>query len=159
MNVTIDILNDSDSRWLPNPDDCQTWITSALAAASYNEDCGISLKYVSEAESGELNESYRGKSTATNVLSFPADIPEEIASQLGYRPLGDIVICPDILEAEAVVQGKTLIAHWTHLLTHGVLHLLGYEHEEEEEAEQMEALEILILKNNGFENPYTIKQS
>jgi probable rRNA maturation factor len=58
-----------------------------------------------------------------------------------------------------MAQGKTLIAHWTHLLTHGVLHLLGYEHEEEEEAEQMEALEILILKNNGFENPYTIKQS
>lgn len=159
MNVTIDILNESGSRWLPEPDDCKTWITSALAAANYNEDCGVSLKYVSEAESAELNENYRGKASATNVLSFPADLPKEIASQLGYSPLGDIVICPAVLEAQAIAQGKTLLTHWVHLLTHGVLHLLGYEHEEEDEAQKMEALEVLILKNNGFDNPYAITQS
>ena len=159
MNVTIDILNESGSRWLPELADCETWITSALAAASYNEDCGISFKYVTEEESAELNESYRGKASATNVLSFPADLPREIASQLGYSPLGDIVICPAVLETEAIAQGKTLLAHWVHLLTHGALHLLGYDHEKEDEAQKMEALEVLILKNNGFENPYTITRS
>lgn len=154
MNVTIDILDESDSQWLPNPDDCNTWITSALTAAGYTEDCGISLKIVSEVESGALNEDYRGKASATNVLSFPANLPVEIAAQLGYRPLGDIVICPNVLASEAADQGKALTAHWAHLLSHGVLHLLGYEHEIEVEAQKMEALEILILKNNGFKNPY-----
>lgn len=154
MNVTVETLSDCDSSWLPSDAQCEFWITNALTTANYNKNCGISLKFVNEAESGALNSSYRGKSNATNVLSFPADLPVEVSNQLDYLPLGDIVICPSVLEREAQEQAKTIEAHWSHLLTHGVLHLLGYEHDNDKDAREMESLEVKSLKQNGFADPY-----
>lgn len=154
MNVIIDILNETENHWLPDTQTCERWVSSALATACYTEKSGISLKFVSDAESKELNSNYRGKDSSTNVLSFPAQLPEAIAAQLDHRPLGDIVICPSVVETEARDQGKILEAHWAHLLNHGVLHLLGYEHENDEDAQHMESLEIASLKLLGFDNPY-----
>lgn len=154
MNVIIDILDESEDHWLPDTQSCERWIGSALAVACYTEKSAISLKFVDESESKALNSSYRGKDSSTNVLSFPAHLPEEVAAQLEHRPLGDIVICPSVLETEARDQAKQLEAHWAHLLNHGVLHLLGYEHENDEDALRMESLEIASLKQLGFNNPY-----
>ena len=102
----------------------------------------------------DLNEHYRARSGPTNVLSFPAEIPRVVVSQLPSRPLGDIAICATLVEKEAELQDKSLDAHWAHLAPHGFLHLLGYDHQESEESEEMEALEIRILASLGFPNPY-----
>ena len=97
-----------------------------------------------------LNVSFRGKDKATNVLSFPAaDLPEG-----PQRPLGDLVICPDVLRAEAREQNKKLRAHWAHLVVHGALHLVGYDHERPVDAQRMERREIDVLRRLGFPNPY-----
>lgn len=98
----------------------------------------------------QLNANYRGKDGATNVLSFPADLPAELDLPL----LGDIVICAPVVIAEADQQGKTASAHWAHMTVHGTLHLLGYDHVKEEEAEIMEALESAILRQLDYSCPY-----
>ena len=98
----------------------------------------------------QLNAHYRGRDYATNVLSFPADLPEELEVPL----LGDVVICAPVVRDEARDQGKTLAAHWDHMLIHGVLHLLGYDHESDHEAQEMEALEIRALASLGWTDPY-----
>jgi probable rRNA maturation factor len=111
---------------------------------------------VDEVESEHLNSVYRGQHNATNVLSFPAEVPPIFSRQLEINILGDIVICPAILQREADEQGKSPEAHWTHLLIHGVLHLLGYDHETDITAATMEQLEINILEKLGFPNPYLV---
>lgn len=116
----------------------------------------ISLRFVDEAESAALNSQYRGKDSSTNVLSFPAALPETMRRQLESVPLGDIVICPAVVEKEAAAQGKSLEAHWAHMLIHGCLHLLGYGHESSRQASDMESLEIRIMEGLGFDNPYLI---
>jgi probable rRNA maturation factor len=105
---------------------------------------------VDEPESRALNERYRGKDRPTNVLSFPAELPEELDIPL----LGDIVICAPLVAEEASSQGKPVEAHWAHLVVHGVLHLLGHDHQLESEAREMEALEVELLASLGFPNPY-----
>jgi probable rRNA maturation factor len=110
----------------------------------------VSVYIVDEAESQELNSQYRGKDKPTNVLSFPADIPEEV----GVPLLGDLVVCAPVVEREAQEQGKTLNAHWAHMLVHGTLHLLGYDHLEDDEAEVMEALETRLVTQLHFPAPY-----
>lgn len=154
MTVTVDILNESDGHWLPDSESCERWICSALTQACYTIESVVSVKFVNEAESKSLNSDYRGKHKATNVLSFPADLPKEVLAQLDQPPLGDIVICPRVVETEAIEQNKSLEAHWAHLLTHGTLHLLGFEHEDPADAERMETLEIASLKLLGYANPY-----
>ena len=105
---------------------------------------------MARAESRRLNARYRGRDRPTNVLSFPAErIPGAPA-----QPLGDLVICPAVLRAEARLQGKSLRAHWAHLIVHGTLHLLGYDHEDSGEAQRMERREITLLRRLGFANPY-----
>jgi probable rRNA maturation factor len=105
---------------------------------------------VDEKESTELNETYRLKSGPTNILSFPVEIPEEIELNL----LGDLVICAPVLEKEALEQNKALLNHWAHIVIHGVLHLMGYDHIEDDEAELMEGKEITLLSHLGIKNPY-----
>ena len=108
------------------------------------------LKIVDELEAKSLNKQYRNIDKATNVLSFPAEIP----SQVGINFLGDIVICAQVVNREAQEQGKVLSSHWAHLLVHGLLHLQGFDHEDNKAAEKMEALEIEILQNLNIPNPY-----
>ena len=156
MNATVDITNDSDARWVPEQSLCEDWLNSALETVKHTSPCNISLKFVDQATSAELNGQYRGEQSATNVLSFPAVFPDALAQQLDILPLGDIVICPEVLEREAKQQSKDARAHWAHLLTHGLLHLLGFDHETAECADTMEHLEIKALERLGFPNPYLV---
>ena len=157
MPYQVDIEVVSESTQVPDSADIERWISAALdnvfsdrALADESNEAEISVYIVDEAESQTLNHQYRQQEKPTNVLSFPADIPEE----LGIPLLGDLVICAPVVEREAAEQGKTLAAHWAHMLVHGTLHLLGYDHIEDAEAEEMEALETKILGDLGFPAPY-----
>ena len=131
-------------------------IETALRYIDVNQDCEIGIACVDNDESHKLNLEYRQKDKPTNVLSFPSDIPEEVLPMLDAWPMGDLVICIPVVLQEAIDQSKTPIEHFTHMLVHGVLHLMGYDHETSDaDAEEMEALEIKILAKLGFDNPYT----
>jgi probable rRNA maturation factor len=110
----------------------------------------LTIRIVDELESAELNEMYRNKKSATNVLAFPFEVDENVELKI----LGDLVICSQIVAAEALQQSKTKIEHWAHLIIHGVLHLQGYDHLSPAPAEEMENLEIKILDTLGYQNPY-----
>ena len=125
-----------------------TWARAALGPRIGAVELAVRL--VPPAEIRRLNRHYRGKDSATNVLSFPASVGRDVQP----RPLGDVVICPAVLRREAREQGKTLRAHWAHLTVHGVLHLIGYDHEADDEARRMERREIAVLRRLGFANPY-----
>ncbi|MDN8338423.1 rRNA maturation RNase YbeY [Acinetobacter baumannii] len=130
-------------------------IEITLRHVGYKEDCEIGIACVDLEESHQLNLQYREKDKPTNVLSFPSDIPEEVLPMLDALPLGDLVICIPVVLQEAVEQKKTAQNHFAHLLVHGVLHLLGYDHEtSDEDAEEMEGLEIEILAKLNIANPY-----
>lgn len=130
-------------------------IETTLRHVDVQQDCEIGIACVDHAQSHELNLQYRQKDKSTNVLSFPSDIPEEVLPALEAFPLGDLVICIPVVLDEAKQQNKQPLDHFTHMLVHGTLHLLGYDHEiSEEDAEEMEALEIEILAKLGLENPY-----
>lgn len=149
MTYQIDIENNSKSLLIPSSQKCEEWIAAALKDQQILE-AEVSVYIVDEEESQELNSQYRGKEKPTNILSFPADIPEEV----GVPLLGDLVICAPVVEGEAAEQNKNLQAHWAHLLIHGSLHLLGYDHIEDDEAELMEAIETKIVTSLGFPAPY-----
>ncbi|MEA1231344.1 rRNA maturation RNase YbeY [Acinetobacter sp. IRS14] len=130
-------------------------IETTLLHVGYKEDCEIGVACVDLAESQQLNLQYREKDKPTNVLSFPSDIPEEVLPMLDALPLGDLVICIPVVLQEALEQKKTAQNHFAHLLVHGVLHLLGYDHEtSDEDAEEMEGIEVEILAKLNIENPY-----
>ena len=149
MTLDLDLQIALDLPGLPAESDFRRWAEAALAGAGYARDAELTIRVVNEAEGAALNEIYRHKPGPTNVLSFPFAAPPEVESAL----LGDIVICAPVVLREAVVQSKTPDAHWTHLVAHGVLHLLGYDHDETQ-AEAMESLEILILAGLGYPDPY-----
>lgn len=112
----------------------------------------LCIRIVNEKESAQLNQHYRHKSGSTNVLSFPADVPAGLAIPL----LGDIVICAAVVNREARAQGKTRSAHWAHMVVHGSLHLLGFDHIRNRDATKMEEQEVKILHKLGFSNPYSL---
>ncbi len=149
MTLELDLQIALDLPRLPAETDFRRWAEAALAGADHRQDAELTLRIVNEAESAALNETYRHKQGPTNVLSFPFEAPPEVDSTL----LGDIVICAPVVLREAIVQGKSPEAHWAHLVAHGVLHLLGYDHDEAQ-AEAMESLEIRILAGLGFPDPY-----
>lgn len=128
----------------------QRWLDTALALLHIDEALEVTIRLVDNAEITGLNKDYRGKDAPTNVLSFPCewDLPET------PRLLGDIVIAVEVVNQEAKAQKKKIEAHWAHITIHGLLHLLGYDHIEDEEAEEMETLECQILATLGFPNPY-----
>jgi probable rRNA maturation factor len=134
--------------WLPAAREFRRWAAAALGARSRGRE--ISVLLVGPARSRALNARYRGRDQATNVLSFPA--PPGAAAACGL--LGDLVICPAVLRAEAHAQHKSAHAHWAHLVVHGVLHLAGYDHERKDEAVRMERREIRVLRELGVANPY-----
>jgi|ERR1700728_430746 probable rRNA maturation factor len=133
--------------WLPAAREFRRWAAAALGARSRGRE--ISVLLVGPAASRALNARYRGRDQPTNVLSFPA-APGAAASGL----LGDLVICPAVLRAEAHAQHKSAQAHWAHLVVHGVLHLAGYDHERKDEAVRMERREVRVLRALGVANPY-----
>lgn len=147
--IELDLQVASDAGRLPAEADFQAWC--ALALRQRSADSELTIRLVDEAEGRELNRTWRGKDYATNVLSFPADVPDEL---LDIPLLGDLVICVPVVEREAVEQGKTQEAHWAHLVIHGCLHLLGYDHIDDEEAEEMESLERILLAELGHPDPY-----
>ncbi len=149
MTLTVDIQCAS-AEPVPDEDDLRGWIAAALASQQARGDTEISVRLVDSAEMATLNQTYRGKDGPTNVLSFPADLPPELDLPL----LGDIVICAPVVAAEALAQHKSLDAHWAHMAVHGTLHLLGYDHLEENEAITMEALESAILADLHYPCPY-----
>lgn len=134
---------------------CQAWLNAALQADLQDDFIEITLRIVDSAESQQLNRDYRGIDKPTNVLSFEFDIPPEVVipdDEPMY--LGDLVVCAPVVALEAQEQSKLLEAHWAHMLIHGGLHLQGFDHLDDDEAEEMEALEIQIMQKLGFENPY-----
>jgi len=137
--------------WAPRRTDLAAWASEALGRRAANRE--VSVRLVGRAESRKLNAHYRGKDHATNVLSFPAS-SGHAANDETALPLGDLVICPPVLRAEALDQRKPLRAHWAHLVVHGSLHLIGYEHERDADARRMERREVAVLRRLGFTNPY-----
>ena len=133
---------------LPAAQDFIDWMS--VVVPEDKQDVAITVRIVGEQESEQLNETYRHKQGSTNVLSFPADIPKEVESNL----LGDLVICVPVVEREAKEQGKDAKAHWAHMVIHGTLHLLGYDHQTKKEAQEMEDIERNILIKIGFNDPY-----
>lgn len=153
MTVTVFLDNTTDERTAPTEGQFQAWVDCALITAENKiaesvENVTISI--VDKEKSAVLNETFRSKSGPTNVLAFSYDpIPG-----FSEESLGDLAICPDILKKEAEAQGIPITAHWAHLTIHGILHLLGYDHLNDDDAAIMESLEIKALKQFGFENPY-----
>ena len=133
---------------LPTAEEIEQWAAAAVQPQS--DEVEMTVRIVDEAESHELNLNYRGKDRPTNVLSFPFECPDEVELPL----LGDLVICRQVVEREAQEQDKPVMAHWAHMVVHGSLHLLGYDHIEDDEAEEMESLETQIMTGLGFADPY-----
>jgi len=147
--------------WAPRARDISAWAATAIGRRAAGGELGV--RVVGSAESRRLNARYRGNDKPTNVLSFPpAPLPDRAnGGQIprdgrdgDLRPLGDLVICAQVVRSEAREQRKPLEAHWAHLVVHGALHLIGYDHEREAEARRMERREIAVLRRLGFANPY-----
>lgn len=148
LRLDLQVALDPAQHVLPTKRVMSRWIKTALADSG--EFAELTVRVVSAAEMAELNGTYRHKAGPTNVLSFESGHSEEEGG--GY--LGDIVLCPEVVEREASEQNKALEAHWAHMLVHGTLHLLGYDHIDESEAQQMEKLEVDIMKTLKFSDPY-----
>jgi len=148
LSITLDLQVITTDQQIPELDQIQQWLDAALLPEHDNIE--LTIRIVDKIESQTLNHQYRGIDKATNVLSFPFEVPEGITLNL----LGDLVICAEIVANEAQQQHKTFTEHWAHMVIHGCLHLLGYDHIDDNDAEEMENLEIDILSKLGFNNPY-----
>ncbi|MDN2481773.1 rRNA maturation RNase YbeY [Vibrio astriarenae] len=149
MSIALDLqLAVEDESTLPTQLQFQQWLEAAITL--FQPQAEVTVRIVDEQESHQLNHEYRGKDKPTNVLSFPFETPPGIELDL----LGDLIICRQVVEREAQEQNKPLHAHWAHMVVHGSLHLLGYDHIEDDEAEEMESLETEIMQKLGFEDPY-----
>lgn len=150
MKIIIDRQVATSLTNIPDAAELTRWVTAALQADQTTDDCELTVRFVDPDEGQQLNNEFRGRDYATNVLSFPfdTDIP------LPVRLLGDLVVCAPVVIAEAKEQNKTEQAHWAHMIVHGTLHLLGYDHIEDADAEHMEALERKILADLGVADPY-----
>ena len=147
--ITIQRMVSKDT--MPTPTLLKTWAKTALEKKKTGA-IELNIRIVDIAEITLLNHRYRNKNKPTNVLSFPLDMPEESGETC--KTLGDIVVCADVVNQEALSQGKSANAHWAHMIVHSTLHLLGYDHETDEDAAIMEPEEIHILAGLGFNNPY-----
>jgi probable rRNA maturation factor len=148
MTIDVDVQNATAFEPLPEDSQFDLWVNTVLQEKN---DVELTLRLVDRDESRALNLRYRGQDKPTNVLSFPAGLP----SGLDIPLLGDIVICAPLVGEEAQAQHKSAQSHWAHLVIHGVLHLLGHDHQDEQEAMEMESIEVDLLASLGFSNPYT----
>ena len=155
MTHVVDIQIACTPTELPSEAQFQRWIDTALAEVSSNPEqfFELTIRLVNKEESQQLNKQYRGKDKPTNVLSFPFEVPDGIELNL----LGDLIICIDVMQQEAQAQNKALFDHWAHLVIHGCLHLLGFDHIDESEALEMETIEVAILHKLGIDDPYIEK--
>jgi len=151
MPVTIEMSVsenlDAEEEDIPDAALVQQWAEKACLC---DDQVITSVQIVSQDEMRELNNTWRGKNSPTNVLSFPMQSPDEVDLKI----LGDLALCADVINTEARQQHKPAQAHWAHMVVHGMLHLQGYDHIDEHQADEMEALEIRILDQLGFDNPY-----
>ena len=150
-HVDVELASDDDS--VPAADDIAAWVNRAIVAVGRESELEVSVRVVDEIEMQALNSEFRAQNKPTNVLSFPAGDISGLPSEAGI-PLGDIVICAAVVADEALQQGKSLNDHWAHMMVHGTLHLLGFDHDNDANADEMEGLEIQILNDYGIANPY-----
>lgn len=149
MAIELDLqLAVENEQNLPDEHDFQKWLSETVQL--FQQDAEVTIRLVDQQESQQLNLEYRGKDKPTNVLSFPFEVPDGIELNL----LGDLIICKQVVEKEANEQNKPLTAHWAHMVVHGSLHLLGYDHIDDDDAEEMESLETEIMEKMGFQDPY-----
>ena len=148
MSVTVDVQYEVEAG--PDEDDIRRWVEAVVAAEQNPTDVELTVRIVGIEEIAELNERYRHKTGPTNILSFPFEAPPGVELNL----LGDLVIAATVVVSEAQQQHKTETAHWAHMLVHGTLHLLGFDHRTETEAGEMEALETRVLAARGVADPY-----
>ena len=161
MNVTIDWENASNTAAIPDEKSCASWVNAAQATIAENlvptadaKPLSLGIRFVDEPESASLNSTYRNKNYATNVLSFSSELPAFALAEMDERPLGDLVICAPVVIREAGEQNKTEQSHWAHMVIHGFLHLQGFNHANDTDANVMETLEIQIMESLGFADPY-----
>lgn len=150
MSNEVDVQYATDFSHCPDANTIKSWVDAALSGQK--EHYSLSIKLIDEAEMKMLNFHFRQKAKPTNVLSFPCQLPEEMRGDM----LGDIAICAPVVQQEASLQAKSLTAHFAHMVVHGVLHLLGFDHENDSDADEMEALEATILNSLGFADPYGV---
>ncbi len=152
MNIELDLQVATAETDLPSLEQLYLWVNATLGQTHWATatEVELTIRVVDSTESQQLNNQYRHKNKPTNVLSFPSDLPSELELPL----LGDLVICAPVVVLEANQQRKSLLAHWAHMVVHGTLHLTGYDHVLEEEAEIMERLETQIVVDLGYPPPY-----
>ena len=151
MELFVD--NQTDSKEIPSDLEIAGWVSAALAIQTddYHE---LGIRIINEQDSSYLNSTYRNKGGATNILSFPC----ESSAEIDIRILGDLAICQPVVAREAMTQGKPYRSHFAHMIVHGVLHLLGYDHMVDKDAQEMEQIEIAVLAKIGIKNPYIINE-
>ena len=149
MSIELEVIRATNAAEIPSDEHFQQWVE--LATRSQPMDAELCIRVVDESESQTLNRTYRGKDTPTNVLSFPCDVPPGFPTNI----LGDLAICADVVTRESIEQNKTLEHHWAHMVIHGVLHLLGFDHINDEDAEVMESLERELLAQLHIPDPYS----
>ncbi|MBV0932463.1 rRNA maturation RNase YbeY [Marinobacterium weihaiense] len=148
MSIAVDVQYAADAPGLPSEADFTHWIETVLTDRKVEGE--VCIRIVEADESQALNAEYRGKDKPTNVLSFPFEVPPGVPVTL----LGDLVICADVVTQEADEQAKASLHHWAHMVMHGTLHLLGFDHINDDEAEEMEALERALLARLDIDDPY-----
>ena len=158
--MIVDIQVASDSPTIPDDEEIASWVNCVLHDQHKPDASEISIRIVDEAEIAELNASYRNKTGPTNVLSFPFEAPPGLPADDATLPglLGDVIICAPVVAREALEQDKTNKSHWAHMVVHGTLHLLGYDHQTDQQAGEMESLEQQLLSRLDFPNPYQEQQ-
>lgn len=160
-SVSVDFQVACEVDSIPMKAEVHAWLEQAFQAGARNtsRQCEVAVRIVGKAESRKLNKQFRQQDEATNVLAFPAGSPDGMTGlpEDEIRALGDLVICGPLVEAEAEEQGKSPASHWGHLLVHGMLHLLGYDHQTSSQAAEMETMEKQLLADRGFEDPYRVR--
>ena len=152
MPIELEVQRSTSATGIPDDGQFQRWADAALAGHPGRP--SLAIRIVDEPEAQRFNREYRDKDHATNVLSFPAELPEGLPEDVKQAQLGDLLICAPVVEREAMEQKRPQADHWAHLTVHGILHLLGYDHQQTAEAEVMETLETEILAALGVPDPY-----
>ena len=153
MSLELEVQYAVRAEGIPDEAALRRWVEAVLADCE--DDAGLVIRVVDERESQALNRAYRDRDRPTNVLSFPFEAPPGVPPEVVGHHLGDLVICAPVVAREAREQGKPLPAHWAHMVVHGVLHLRGFDHQNESQAREMEGHERAILGALGFDDPYS----